>query len=364
MALKITLAQDKDKGPGYGRLTISGLSSVNDLTLRFESNQINQEHLQLNGQWGTSPASHDCILLERNADYVVIGLEPSTIDAFLKNARATYRVIISYDGKEKVSPFRIPNNLLGSGAIQKEKPVVEVPETNAPAPPPPIDLPLEDTIQNREPEDAIESTDQDQPDTEKKKGSARSILLILLFLSAIGFGAGWYMCLIPGLPPGPTCKTTEDIEKKTADEDTEESTAAETSEESEETSTETVQNFYEEALALQKTGALIEAKAKFQKAATEEKHVEAMKRIAEMYDPTFWSKETSPIAEPNWETANWWWEMAGNTGDVDAQRHSGYNMAKYSSFKVEKDKGLSILKEMADQGDAKALELQRELNGE
>ena len=182
-----------------------------------------------------------------------------------------------------------------------------------------------------------------------------------MLLVAIGLGASWYLCLIPGLPPGPSCQTTIEKDEIVEEQVTEESTkkTAEAEEEPE-----APKSLFEQAIALQKQGSLVEAKVKFQKAATEEKHIDAMKKLAEMYDPAFWNEEKSPIPAPNWETANWWWEMAAENGDIDAKRQSGYNMAKYSDYNTEKSKGLAILNDLADQDDAKATELLKEINGE
>ncbi len=351
MAVKVVLTQDKNKGPGYGLLTISGLSAVNNLTLRFESNQINKEHLQPNGQWSASQASHDCILLERNENSVVVGLEPNTIDALLKNTHATYRIIVTYDGHERISPLRIPHNFLGSGAIQITKPVVEEQELILPPPPE-----IEQNIAEPSPEPDENEDSQNASNTDECKKSNLVIILIAAFIALTGLGLaiGWYFCLIPALPPGPACQT---VNEGTAEQTPNEQSGSLTT-------TNAALNLYEEALALQKNGALIKAKTKFQKAATEEEHADAMKRLAEMYDPNFWSKDISPAKEANWETANWWWEKAADKGDVDALRRSGYNMAKYSNFDVEKRKGLSILKDLADNNDSQAQEMQKEINGE
>lgn len=49
--------------------------------------------------------------------------------------------------------------------------------------------------------------------------------------------------------------------------------------------------------------------------AAQKKHGPAARRIAEMYDPEHWSKQSSPFSQPNQRLAHTWYQRAESFGD-------------------------------------------------
>ncbi|WP_417795458.1 tetratricopeptide repeat protein [Terasakiella pusilla] len=79
--------------------------------------------------------------------------------------------------------------------------------------------------------------------------------------------------------------------------------------------------------------------------------------LARMYDPKYFSKETSPLPNADAETAAYWYEGPAKNGDVEAQRELGRVLIEQNPSGFQKEKAVEWLTKAAEGGDAEAQSL-------
>ncbi len=85
--------------------------------------------------------------------------------------------------------------------------------------------------------------------------------------------------------------------------------------------------------------------------------IDASMALGRMYDPDTWSAETSPVGQPNWETAAFWYEKAARQGNVTAQATVGRLLCKNAKSDLERDQGRAYLEQAANAGNDEARQL-------
>jgi len=76
-----------------------------------------------------------------------------------------------------------------------------------------------------------------------------------------------------------------------------------------------------------------------------------------MYDPAYFSKDTSPLPNADPETAAYWYEGPAKDGNVVAQRNLGRVMMEQSPSGFLRDRAVQWLEKAANAGDAEAADL-------
>lgn len=98
-----------------------------------------------------------------------------------------------------------------------------------------------------------------------------------------------------------------------------------------------------------KERALEQSRELFQRAARAGS-AEAHLRVGRMYDPDTWSEETSPEAQPNWETAAYWYERGARTGSVEAQVNAGRVLCLHAKDSLNREQGRKLLERAVAEG--------------
>jgi TPR repeat protein len=181
-------------------------------------------------------------------------------------------------------------------------------------------------------------------------------IVALLVLAMIGsVGAAWLACLLPGIGPARCAGEVASIEE-TADEGETPPAAPPL------TSASASCSGLDAAACLAKAeqalddGKLEPARQLFQEAAGLGS-VEANNRMARMYDPETWNAQTSPVAEPDWETAVYWYEAAAKQNDVGGKAGAGRLLCQHAGTTFERKRAVEYLKAAAESGDASAKKL-------
>jgi TPR repeat protein len=81
---------------------------------------------------------------------------------------------------------------------------------------------------------------------------------------------------------------------------------------------------------------------------------DASNLIARMYDPETWRADASPLAQPDWETAVYWYEIAARADDVSGKLGAGRLLCQHSSIDFDRKRGLDYLRQAAAAGSAEA----------
>jgi TPR repeat protein len=81
---------------------------------------------------------------------------------------------------------------------------------------------------------------------------------------------------------------------------------------------------------------------------------EASLRLAEMYDPKTWSSDQSPVEQPDWETASYWYEEAARGGEARGMIGAGRLYCEFAVDPVFIERGLEWLRKAATAPDAGA----------
>ena len=76
--------------------------------------------------------------------------------------------------------------------------------------------------------------------------------------------------------------------------------------------------------------------------------------VARMYDPDTWSAQSSPLPQPDAETAGYWYEPAARAGNLEAQRQLGKILVAMHPRGFQREKGKEWLGKAAAAGDASA----------
>jgi len=366
VAIRTELSADKERGPGYGILKIEGFPAPQDpIDFSLMRNQGSEPYLGQNGLWQATEtwlsAERIGDLSEGSGGSLLIPVGPTIVNAIVnQSTTVAYRLTLASGTTKDAGTLRIVRPLLGSGAA--------APEEDAPPPPPPEPAPpppapaIEPAPPIEPPAEQPEITPPEPSPSRSRWPLIAAVLAIVLI--AAGIFAAWYTCLIDGFG-APRCTATsssspdvppEDKAAPPADE-----TAAETEQQSQsEDETQTAVKFSCEGLdaddcfdvateALEQQEALI-ARERFQDAAGLGS-LEANNALARMYDPATWSRETSPVGKPDWETAVYWYERSARQGNLDGRLGAGRLLCEQGSLAFETKQGLQYLKEALEQDD-------------
>ena len=81
---------------------------------------------------------------------------------------------------------------------------------------------------------------------------------------------------------------------------------------------------------------------------------EASLHLAEMYDPKTWTSDWSPVEQPDWETASYWYEEAARGGEARGMIGAGRLYCEFAADPVFIERGLEWLRRAATAPDAGA----------
>jgi len=350
VAIRADLSADKERGPGHGRLRVGGFDPGDDvLELSLMRNQGTAPYLGDGGIWQATEVWHTAGEVERAAGELVIRLGPEIVDPIVTQpTTVAYRLTLAAGVTRASGTLKVSRPLLGSEAATDERtdPAAEADAARRRA--------IDEAAATKAPPPII--TDPPPPIVVQPRRSGP--IVALAALAALGLGAGaWYACWLPGIGPA-RCEgeVAPRDDEPAADED-----ATPPATEPEPTAAASCVGLAaaaclakaEQALG---DGQLEPARQLFQQAAGLGS-VEANNRMARMYDPETWNAESSPVAEPDWETAVYWYEAAARQNDVAGKAGAGRLLCRHAGTSFERKRALEYLEAAAEGGDeaAKAL---------
>lgn len=358
MVLKIDLGPDKDRGPGFGRLTIDGGSvAPGMLEISIQSNQTRQ--FLGHGLWQDAEAWHQLPTEASGPSQVFSVVGPSLIDPIALapvNAQLRLKVkgindfgIISRTGllHSVAAGSRPPQE---SDRVQHEEPPVAIA--------PDIIISEGDRPGSGQPDIAVS-----QPLPVSSGGKSRLPLIAAGVLAALlAVGGGAYALLHKDKSePAPTEQAVVQAPAQAPAQAA--APASAPAAPSELNSREDVARFIatnpNPADAVTAAGTLA-GKSKLDLAmlvyqyASRAGSQDASVALAHMYDPETWSAKTSPMPQADAETAAYWYEPAAQAGNVEAQRRLGQILVDLNPSGFQRDKGKEWLGKAAAAGDAKA----------
>lgn len=355
MALRADLSADKERGPGYGRLRVGGFDPKDEpLEICLQRNQGTTPYLGASGAWQATEAWHAVGAIERAGAELVVRVGPEIVDPVVTQPTTVAYLLTVAAGVSRASgTLKVTRPLLGSGAAHEDEPrpdpaaeeaarlaAARAAEEEAarrraavPEPPPPITV---------------------YPEPVPVQPRRWGPLLAVFALAVLGLGAGgaWWSCMLPGFGPA-RCASDEPAPKEPEAEDTLPATeppAAVAGSSCSGLDAAACLAKAEQALA---DGKLEPARQLFQEAAGLGS-VEANNRVARMYDPETWAKESSPVGEADWETAVYWYEAAAKQNDVAGKSGAGRLLCQNAGTSFERKRALEYLKAAAEAGDEKA----------
>ena len=354
MTIKCELSADRERGAGHGLLRVTGLAdgSSGPIDFLLMRNQGTAPYLGRGGIWQATEAWHAATEVSQESGTLVFALTPEFIDPIVAQpTTVAYRLSIAAGASKEAGTLKVHRPLLGSAAAAPEAPPPE------PAPPPPPPLP-------DEPPAIVEALPPPVV-VEPEQRSRLPLIAALLALLAIGAGgfAAWYGCLIEGFG-APRCTAPATAAQPAAEQSPQQPPAQPPAD----TGSSAPPPPAEEALncaGLDAAGCIARAQSAlaqkqleparqmFQQAA-ELGAVEANIALARMYDPANWSKDASPVAEANWETAVYWYEKAARQGNADAQLAAGRLLCEKALTEFERNQGVTYLRQAVQAGDASA----------
>ena len=368
MALRVELAADPDRGPGYGRLRVSGLDRVPDsLSFFVQRNQGAEPFLGRDGRWVTQQAMHRAEGLAPSPDgEVTIPLGPALIDPIaILPPNCMLLVGIEADGNR--TQGRVTRRGLLPSAAAGEIPAGETGGT----------LDASQEIVVVDPPGGASSGETAEPDSglrvpEPEPGTKTPPPPHAAMKIALGAGIAAAVLAVglfaAGLPPfdrGPApaekpaeAPVAEDKAVPAAADKTAPDAAAAPIDsraalarylETQPAAEAAVQR----AEALASGGRLDFAMLVYQYAARRGS-VPASMALGYMYDPETWSRKASPMDKPDAETAAYWYEPAAKAGNAEAQRRLGKILLGLSPADGGRDRAKSWLEKAAGQGDAEA----------
>ncbi|MGY6216115.1 hypothetical protein ACW73L_13235 [Methylolobus aquaticus] len=309
MAIKCELRNDAARGPGYGVIRIAGLP-VGTVPAVFclERNQDALPYLGPGGRWQAQEAWHPVASAEPTGETAVeLPVGPEIVDALVEQPQHVMcRLSVDCGGGPQAGALKLQRPLLSSRAQGFVAASVAV-EAPAPEPEP------EDFVDESPDEILVVPLAEPVPPVQDRS-RWRIVLWIaipLLLLAAVG-GWLWWDCRVPGLP-GPHCAPgaapemavtppAETLPRNCGGLDGEACLAL--------------------AVRATESGQLDQARQLLQEAGSLGA-VKAYVRLAQMYDPGTWVADRSPVAQPDWETAAYWYDEAARSGDDEGKPGAG-----------------------------------------
>ncbi|WP_139557849.1 SEL1-like repeat protein [Methylotetracoccus oryzae] len=297
------------RGPGYGTLRIAGLP-VGSVPAAFslERNQDALPYLGREGHWQAQEAWHPVASAAPASETVVeLPVGPEIVDALVEQPQHVMcRLSVECGGGPQAGALKLQRPLFSSraqGFVSASVPVA----------PPALGPEPEDLI-DEVPDESLVVPPAEPVPPEQERSRWRVVAwtaIPLLLLAAVG-GWLWWDCRVPGLP-GPECApevapeaaVTPPVEtppRNCAGLDGEACLAV--------------------AIRATDAGQLDQARQLLQEAGSLGA-VKAYVRLAQMYDPATWAAERSPVAQPDWETAAYWYDEAARSGDAEGKLGAG-----------------------------------------
>ncbi len=334
MAIRPELSADRERGPGYGRLRISGWRGADPIRFALQRNQASEPFLGHGAKWQATEAWHEVSASDRVGDEIVVAVGQEIVDPIVSQPTSVaYLLIVADDHHRDQGAIKLVRPLLGSGAAAIHTRV----EPSPPAAPPPIvrepePLPVVDPVAISPPRDTPAATRGFLP-----------LLVALAVLAVVGGGAAaWYTCLIPGNGPAACTSTTTTVTTSG------EAPAARRSCDGLDGAA-----CYEVARQALADGELEPARQLFQQAG-ELGSLEAATAVARMYDPATWTATSSPAGKADWETAVYWYETAARKDDVAGKLGAGRLLCENAPTDFERKRGLEYLRAAAAAGSGEA----------
>lgn len=342
MAIIPDLSQDKERGPGYGRLRIRGLRVSGPFDFALMRNRGAEPYLGHGATWQATEVWHAATAFEQVGNDVVIAVGPEIVDPIVNQPASgvAYLLVVATGTGQERGTLVVVRPLLSSDAAARESVRTPAPAPPVPPPPPRVERPPVDVV---------------PPPLEPLKGGLpppaprwrAPVLAAAAALAVLGAGAGaWYGCLLPGFgaagcSAGPAEPPPEaPREAKPGGGRSCEGLDAPAC--------------LEVARAALAAGDLEAARQLFQQAG-QLGSVEANNAVARMYDPVSWSAETSPISQADWETAVYWYETAARKDDLAGKLGAGRLLCDNATTDFERKRGLAYLRAAAGSADAQAL---------
>jgi TPR repeat protein len=362
VAIKAELTADRDAGAGHGRLRIIGVApGPGPIDFALRRNQGTAPFLGLGGGWQATEAWHPATGAETDSTgTLVIPLGPAIIDPIVGQAtNVTYQLTLAVGAARQLTSLKVIRPLFGSGAAAADG--------GGPVSPPPD----EDERQRQDAEEARRQDEQrlaalrQAEDDERRRlaeeaarataaaaggdrpaGIRWPLVAAVLALVVAGAGAGaWFGCVIPGFGgdrctanPAPAAGTQPAVAPALSC-----------------TGLDAAACYQVAERALQQRQ--LEPARQLLQQASSLGSIEASVAVGRMYDPDTWSAANSPVAQPSWETAVFWYEKAARQGDAAAQATAGRLLCKNAKSDFERGQGRAYLEQAASAGNDEAKRL-------
>ena len=374
MPIRAELSADKEQGPGYGLIRITGLAAATgpiDFSLR--RSQAKEPFLAPDGHWQATEALHSVEPTALEGNELVVAVGPAIVDAIVSQGSIVRYLLTVTNGVTKDATTLKVQSLLGSGAaaddqaererLQREQEERERQEREAER------LQQEEAERARQAE--AERLRREQADAtvlaaqrqaaepvvpvmaaETEPPRRRWLLALipaLIVLSAAGVAGSWYACLIP-IPGFVPARCAAESAAVTAQPPAEAPAPVASP-------TSCAGLGVDDCIRLAET-ALVEkrlepARQLFQQGAQMGSATAAV-ALARMYDPETWAAAASPVAAADWETAVYWYETAARSGDGTGLLGAGRLLCREAKSDIERRQGLKYLREAETKGSGEA----------
>lgn len=359
MSLQSVLSNDRARGPGHGLLRLGGTRlEPGPLAFSLMRNQGTAPFLGHGGQWQATEVWHvgEARAGEGADEVLMLPLGPELVDPIvaLPTTVAFRLTLQADDGVKQASTLKVVRPLLGSSAAAP--PTLPLPELASPKEPPPQPEPVVDPRGDTAEALRVPLVDIPAAPVPSPKALRPWIQAGVLLLALAGGGLYTYLqCLIPTFGPArcqapPVPLAPEVI---TAPPTLPESVPSPSSAPAP-APTKSCANLAAVACLALADGALaareMERARQLYQDAARLGSLSANVRLARMYDPEGWSAEQSPVAQPDWDTAAYWYEEAARGGDQTGREGAGRLLCRFGTSDFERGRGLQLLREAAQQG--------------
>jgi len=341
--IRAELRADKERGPGHALLRIAGVRASATVEFALERSQGTTPYLGRGGVWQATEAWHSATETTRVDDAVVAPIGPDLVDAIVQQGTAvTFRLWVATETTKESTTLAVHRPLLGSRAAAP----YDVAAAPAAAQAPTMEISAEAietpaTIDTVAPDAAAPPLPPMPPEPAGRRWPWIGLSLAVLALAGLGIAA-WYRCWIPGFG---AADCSEDV--ATAPEERGGPAAPAGSGRS--CTGLDGARCLEVARAALAAGELETARQLLQQA-SQLGSVEANTDMARMYDPQTWKADTSPVPQPDWETAAYWYETAARQNDPAGQLGAGRLLCTFAPGEFERQRGLAYLRAAANAG--------------
>ena len=345
MGLRCELLHDPERGPGHGLLKVAPLTPA-PAVVKFSlmRNQGGDRYLGPEGRWQATVYEHDASA-EASEGGISVTLGPWFVDAIIEQSPAVlYQLSVTVATGKEAGSLRVDRQrLLGSKAESRTPRQPPAPVVDRAGEPEPKPEPERSVV-----EAAPVVIEVPAPPPPRPRSRLPLVILSVLVLAAAGLGGWlWWDCRIPWTAPG-HC-SPDGIEPPPPPPPPEPAPAPApepltcTGLDAKACLAVGVKAL--EARRLEPARQLLQQAAKL--GATE-----ASLRLAEMYDPKTWSSDQSPVEQPDWETASYWYEEAARGGEARGMIGAGRLYCELAANPVFIERGLEWLRKAATAPDA------------